>query len=181
MTVNAKRMEHRNIMKELKMNRVKVKAWGPFQIYMNGYTAPDIKTGSLVYLSIFHGLIANLVLNNIFIFLLPDSIPVIFKVTFGASLLYGAAYAFLKVGRSKDHTLRMYSTTKALAEILFLFLGFVGVLMMAFSFLYVGMASGFKAVYIVYCVVHPFIFYPVAAAILAHVIANIMRLLTRNI
>ena len=160
---------------------VKIKAWGPFNIYMYGYKAPDIKTGALVYLSIVHGLLMNIVLNNIAFFSLQDNIPAVFKITFAVSLLYGAIFAFTKVGKSKNHTLREYSKARALAEICAFSVMLFCIYLMTFNGLYVSMRSGFNTVYIIYCVVHPLILYPLSAVVLANIIANFIRLFSRSV
>lgn len=163
------------------MNRIKIKAWGPFQIYMSGYTAPDTKTAALVYLSLCHGLVANLILNHVCIFFLYGGIPFIFKVTFLVSILYGMAFSYVRVGNSSDHSLRQYSIMRSISEIVFLIIGVACVFLIVFSSLYVGMSSGFQAVYIIYCLLHPLVFYPIASVAVSNIVANLMRLFLRSV
>lgn len=159
-------------------NNFRIKAWGPLKIFLFDYIAPDVMTAGIVYLSMFHAFFANLILNHIAVFFLPSQAPEIFKYTLAGSILYGCIFALTKLKNYKGYEVALYRDKMKVQIVLFPVLA-IYIFCVPFLFLNVGMQSGFVPVYVIYCLIHPFLFCLAITFITSMCIADVLRLIKR--
>lgn len=163
---------------------VRIKAWGPLKIFLFDYVAPDIMTAGLVYMSMLHGFLASLILNNLAVFLavffVPNIIPDIFKLTLASSIFYGSLCSLITVGKHKNCKMQSVRKIKIITRVIFYSALALYMCWLPFMFFSPSLNSGFVNVYIVYCIVHPFILCLAITFLTGLTLSDLIRLISRG-